>query len=207
MLSWSSRPWLFRRFFCEQKCTLQFKEIFPYLPSSQATKICYELRTLNSLKGWAVLRIRDNYPGSKFFPSRIRIFFILDPGSASKSLSILTPKNGLLSEIWFGLFIPDLDPDFTHPGSRGQKCTGPGSETLTKRDNKEELTVEGPVREPPGRLVPWCIPCRRTACPRRLSCSSRCACSSRCTDQQRSSHIRFIATLKDQTIRYHTYHK
>jgi hypothetical protein len=28
---------------------------------------------------FAVLRIRDVYPGSEFFPSRIRIFSILDP--------------------------------------------------------------------------------------------------------------------------------
>ncbi len=37
---------------------------------------------------WTVLRIRDVYPGS-----RIRLFSIPDPGSASKNLSILTPKN------------------------------------------------------------------------------------------------------------------
>jgi hypothetical protein len=62
-----------------------------------------------------VLRIRDVYPGSECFPSRVP-----DPGSAfaSKNLSILNKK---ISEI----FIPDLDilsiPD---PGSRGQKGTG-----------------------------------------------------------------------------------
>jgi hypothetical protein len=37
----------------------------------------------------AVLRIRDVYP-----ESRIRIFFIPNPGSATKNLSILTQKNG-----------------------------------------------------------------------------------------------------------------
>jgi hypothetical protein len=45
----------------------------------------------------SVLRIRDVYPGSEFFPSRIRFFSIRDPGSASKNLSIysiLTKKNG-----------------------------------------------------------------------------------------------------------------
>jgi hypothetical protein len=47
----------------------------------------------------AVLRIRDVYPGSDFFPSsiqdpgsRIRTVSIPDPGSSSKNLSILTPK-------------------------------------------------------------------------------------------------------------------
>ena len=40
-------------------------------------------------------------PGSKFFPSRIRIYSFPDP--ASKSLSIFTQ---------FGFFIPGPDPDF-----------------------------------------------------------------------------------------------
>jgi hypothetical protein len=38
----------------------------------------------------SVLPIRD--PGSYFFPSRMRIVSIPDPGSASKNLSILTQK-------------------------------------------------------------------------------------------------------------------
>jgi hypothetical protein len=39
-------------------------------------------------------------PGFEFFPSRIRIFSIPDPGSASKNLSILTQKMvSKLSEI------------------------------------------------------------------------------------------------------------
>ncbi len=73
-------------------------------------------------------RVAD--PGSDFFPSRIRIFPIPDPGSASKNLSTLTQKIvSKLSEIWSGLFIPDPDPGsgswfFNHPGSRGQKGTG-----------------------------------------------------------------------------------
>ncbi len=49
------------------------------------------------------------------FPSRIRlqIFSILDPGSATKNLSILTQKIvSKISEIWSGSFIPDPDPDF-----------------------------------------------------------------------------------------------
>ncbi len=71
-----------------------------------------------------VLRIRDVYPGS-----RIRLFSIPDPGSASKNLSILTQTNGFwaLQKIWFRLFIQDPNPDFLpipDPGSRGQKGTG-----------------------------------------------------------------------------------
>ncbi len=50
----------------------------------------------------AVLRIRDVYTRSEFFPSRIWIFPIPDPyffhhGSTSRNLSILTPKNWFLS--------------------------------------------------------------------------------------------------------------
>ncbi len=60
--------------------------------------------------------------------SRIRIFSIPDPGSASKNVSILTQKIvTVLSEIWSWLFIPDPDPDFLSipdPVSRGQKGTG-----------------------------------------------------------------------------------
>ncbi len=54
-----------------------------------------------------------------FFPSRIRI----------KEFKYFSLKNMVseLSEIWSGLLIPDLDPEFLHipgPGSRGQKGTG-----------------------------------------------------------------------------------
>jgi hypothetical protein len=45
--------------------------------------------------------------------SRSHIFSITDPGPPSKTLSIFTQKIvSKLSEIWSGLFIPDLDPDF-----------------------------------------------------------------------------------------------
>ncbi len=48
----------------------------------------------------SVLRIRDVYPESEFFPSRIRM----------KEFMYYNPKK--LSEIWSGLFIPDPCPDF-----------------------------------------------------------------------------------------------
>jgi hypothetical protein len=53
------------------------------------------------LSGDAVLRIRDVYPGSEFFPSRIRgQKKIPDPGSSSENFSIFHPKNvSKLSEI------------------------------------------------------------------------------------------------------------
>ncbi len=71
-------------------------------------------------------------PGSVADPgwlSRIRIFSIPYPGSASKNLSILTQKIVYkLSAIWPRVFIPNPDPGsgswFTHHGSRGQKGTG-----------------------------------------------------------------------------------
>ncbi len=63
-------------------------------------------------------RIRDAYPGSDFFPSRIRSFSIPDP---HKEFQYFNPKKivSKLQEIWSGLFIPD-----PYPGSRGQKGTG-----------------------------------------------------------------------------------
>ncbi len=62
----------------------------------------------------AVLRIRDVYPGSDFFPSRIRTVSIPDPGSSSKNLSILTPPKA--KKKWF-LSSKKYDPG-CHPGSR-----------------------------------------------------------------------------------------
>ncbi len=63
-----------------------------------------------------------------FFPSQIPDPNFFHPGSASKNVSILTPKIfSKLSEIWSWLFIPDPDPDFLpipDPGSRDQKGTG-----------------------------------------------------------------------------------
>ena len=75
----------------------------------------------------AVLRIRDVYPESEFFPSRIQVKKI--PGSrsasASKNLCILTQKIvSKLSEIWSKIFIPDTDLYFfsiPDPGSKGQQ--------------------------------------------------------------------------------------
>jgi hypothetical protein len=54
---------------------------------------------LNNQCWFAVLRIRDVYPGSDFFPSRIpdQNFSIPDPGSASKNLGILTQEKWFLS--------------------------------------------------------------------------------------------------------------
>ncbi len=61
---------------------------------------------------YTVLRIRNVYLGSEFFHPRSK-FFPTDRWSASNNLSILTQKYvSNLSEIWFGLFIPDPDPDF-----------------------------------------------------------------------------------------------
>jgi hypothetical protein len=48
-----------------------------------------KLRIGGSRRPKPVWRIRDVYPGSDFFPTRIRIFFIPDP---HQELSILTPS-------------------------------------------------------------------------------------------------------------------
>ncbi len=57
----------------------------------------------------SVLRIRNVYPGSVFFPSRIPDLNFFHPGSASKNLSNITHPAFLT--------IPD-------PGDRGKKGTG-----------------------------------------------------------------------------------
>ncbi len=64
----------------------------------------------------SVLRIRDVYPGSRIrlFPSRIRTVSIPDPGSASKNLSILTPKKWFPSSRKSGCWLSTI------PGSRIQ---------------------------------------------------------------------------------------
>ncbi len=121
-----------QRFLCLQRVLPGRKrrtnrEVWSSLPSIQ-------------VKG-PVLRIRDVYPGS-----RIRLFSISDPGtelspsripdpvSASKNLSILTPKKLFLSSKKYDLGcssrIPDMDPQhWKGPVSRDflffmrQKCT------------------------------------------------------------------------------------
>ncbi len=89
--------------------------------------------SMNLLWSLAVLRIRDVYPGSQ-----IRIFSILDPGSAIKNLN---PEQLLLSSrkydpgcsyvirTWFFTHPPD-------PGSRGQRAPDPGSGSATLVSNK-----------------------------------------------------------------------
>ncbi len=64
-------------------------------------------------------------PDPKFFhPGFIRVKRILDSGSASKNLSIFSPKNWFQAlGKWSVMFIAD-------PWSRGQKSIGSGSTTL-----------------------------------------------------------------------------
>ncbi len=110
-------------------------------------------------KGQAVLRIRDVYPRSEFFPSRTRMFSIPDPnyshsGSAANNLSILTQNIvSKLSEIWSCSFIPDLI--FTHSGSR----------IRIRNTAQGRLFDFSPLRPPPPlhplTLLLWNIPSRR----------------------------------------------
>jgi hypothetical protein len=86
---------------------------------------------------------------------RIRLFSIpdpnfLNPGSASKNLSILTYKLvSKLLEICFGLFIPDPDLTFypsriPDPGVKKAPDPGSGSATL----HGGIMPVQGKIREP-----------------------------------------------------------
>ncbi len=113
-----------------------------------------------------VLRIRDVYPGS-----RIRLFTIPDPNffhtdpcSTSKILNILTQKIVYKLSEWFGLFIPDPDPDFLPiPDPGVKKAPDPGSATLVKTNSR--LTSSLPYRRMSHRsscfseaFVPWVAP-------------------------------------------------
>jgi hypothetical protein len=74
-----------------------------------------------------MLLSQDIYPGSDFFPSRIRTVCIPDPGSASKNLSILTQKKTKKYDPGCSSRIPDPDAVFLpipDPGPKGQKGTG-----------------------------------------------------------------------------------
>ncbi len=80
-----------------------------------------------------LLRIRDVYPGSEFFPSRILIFPSRIPIRIKEISIFLTKKKWFLSSRKYDpdcssrIGIPDPEPDFLpipDPGSRGQKATG-----------------------------------------------------------------------------------
>jgi hypothetical protein len=87
-----------------------------------------EEKKMEKFANFSVWRIRDVYPGSDFFPSRIRTVSIPDPGSSSKNLSILTPKK---AKKWFlsskkydpgcSSRIPDPDADFLPSRIQGSK--------------------------------------------------------------------------------------
>ncbi len=90
-----------------------------------------------------VLRIRDVYSWSEFFPSRIpdpgsKIFPDPGSGSAPQNSSILTQKSVCkVSEIWSKIFIPiRILIFFTHSGSQipdpgVKKAPDPGSGSAT----------------------------------------------------------------------------
>jgi hypothetical protein len=85
-----------------------FRQGFDHANSPQtidlnAVRLCFQVRYQ------AVLWIRDVYPGSDFFPSRIRAVSIPDPGSSSKNLSILTQKIGFWSSRKYD---PGVHPGF-----------------------------------------------------------------------------------------------
>ncbi len=96
-----------------------------------------------------MLRIRNVYPGSDFFPSRIPDPNCLHPGSASKNLSILTQKKkkemgsncrkydpGCSSGCWLS----------THPGSRIQGSKRPRIRTRNTGIFKSQISLH----------ISWC---------------------------------------------------
>jgi hypothetical protein len=110
-------------------------------------RIRKSMRIRNTQATLPVLRIRDVYPGSDFFPSRIPDPICLHLGSASKNLSILTqkkPKKWFLSSRKYdpgcssripgcSSRIPDPNADFLpipDPGVKKAPDPGSGSATL-----------------------------------------------------------------------------
>jgi hypothetical protein len=94
---------------------------------------------LTALTGTAtftsVLRIRDVYPGSDFFPSLIPYPNFFHPGSRIhiKEFEYFNPKNSFLSSRKYDPGCSSRNPDFLPiPDfrSRGQKAPDPGSATL-----------------------------------------------------------------------------
>jgi len=123
-----------------------------------------------------VLRIRNVYPGSDFFTSRIRDPNCLYPGSrlCIKEFKFFNPQK---TKKWYlssrkydpgcSSRIPDPDADFLpipDPGSRGQKTPDPGSRNRirnTGSDHEPELTnLKGrdPYTDSIAILVESCAP-------------------------------------------------
>ncbi len=99
-------------------------------------------------------------PGSDFFPSRILIFSIPDPGSISKNFKYLNPKKWFLSFRKYDpgcssrilIFYPSLISD---PGSRGQKGTGSRN---PDPDLQHWFRIPGMRRVDPDPGVPCLMP-------------------------------------------------
>ncbi len=114
------------------KNNFQYKNaLFRSLKRQYICTFCEKRHHIQEYKWKPVLRIRDVYPWSGFFPSRIQICptRIPDPHQ-----SILTENTvSSLSEIWTGLSSPDLDPDFVPIPDPGiKKAQDPGSATLVE---------------------------------------------------------------------------
>jgi hypothetical protein len=134
-------------------CSSMRRDLFPtcWEEDAQVSSLCQEAavgkeKPLADAKK-AVFRIWDVFPGSEFYPSRIRIFpsRIPDP---HQRIQVLTQKiYSKLPEVWYRtrLFIPDPDPDLLpipDPGSRGQKDTGFRIRNTVKR-NLADLECTG----------------------------------------------------------------
>ncbi len=102
--------------------------------------------------------------------SRIRIFSILDPGSEFFPSWIPDPNSFhpgsriRIKEIkYFGLFIPDPDPDFLpipDPGSRGQKGTGSRIRIYNTAQNATDYHILGVE----GQKIYMVYVAQRTSC-------------------------------------------
>ncbi len=125
-------------------------------------------------------------PGSDFFPYRIWIVSIPNPGSASQKLKYFYPIKWFLSSRKYdpgcSFQIPDPDPDFLpipDPGCRGHRIPDPGPATLEKYIMKfwnnytwKTLTVCSTL------MTGWLV--TTSCCCRSCCCSCCCCCCSCC---------------------------
>ncbi len=94
-----------------------------------------------------VLRIRDVYPGSELFLLGSRIQGEKDSGSASKNLIIFDPKIvSKLSEIWFGMLIPDPGSGFWFLPVPNPKAPDPGSGSATLMSTLQQYVYHSYAR-------------------------------------------------------------
>ncbi len=107
-----------RRFLFSSLLTMKGRPVQKMANASRKLECGATTKIIISVRYFLVLRIRDVYPGSEFFPSRIPDPNFFHPGTASKNLIIIAQKNCFQA---LGNRIRTVHPGswfFIYPGSR-----------------------------------------------------------------------------------------